>query len=197
MAGDDDVDVVPQPHTPRYELLWKADEIDPAMVEHALRQRLWFTNDEQRAWVHRRVVALGHDANTRGHHFVAHSWFECVLHPCNDPRMQYVRVADALRRLLSLAEHAGPFPMWTCPLACRCAFCAKGIVADLVSSINMRLKLGQPTLACERRFRTLVFVFESTHTHRWPSSLIPLSHPPIPLLFVPQHCFMGVYCSST
>mmetsp|Transcript_2852 Transcript_2852/g.8286 ORF Transcript_2852/g.8286 Transcript_2852/m.8286 type:complete len:235 (+) Transcript_2852:7-711(+) len=90
--------------TPRYEVLWSPEDIDPACLTHALRKRPWFQGDRQREWVHKRVVALGHEANARGHHFIAHSCFEC-------------------------------------------AFCAKGSTADLISSINMRLKLGQPTLA--------------------------------------------------
>jgi len=104
VADDDSADGADtQPCAPRYELSWRFDEVDPATVEHALRERICVSDDEQQDWLHRRLVGLGHDANARGHHFMAHSWFEC-------------------------------------------AFCVKGSTADLLSSVNMRLKLAQPTL---------------------------------------------------
>lgn len=94
------------PHTPRYEPSWFFVEIRHEMVEQCMRERVYMQLDDEEArdWLHKHLMLQGHAANGRGHHFLAHSWFEC-------------------------------------------AFCVKGSALELLSSINMRLRLGQCTLA--------------------------------------------------
>ena len=93
------------PHTPRYEPSWFYQELPAEMIEQCLRPRSRGGIDDAAAgWLHKHLVALGHAANGRAAHFMAHSWFEC-------------------------------------------AYDLKDGAAELLSSINMRLRLGQATLA--------------------------------------------------
>lgn len=65
--------------TLRYEPSWSSGEADVApWVERALRERPCSVEEAEREWVHRRLARMGHDANSRGHHFAAHAWFECA-----------------------------------------------------------------------------------------------------------------------
>jgi len=94
------------PHTPRYEPSWFFEEIREEMLDQCMRERvhMQLDDDEARDWFHKHLMLLGHAANARGHHYLAHGWFEC-------------------------------------------AYCVKGTATELLSSINMRLKLGQCNLA--------------------------------------------------
>ena len=111
IADDDDDDdddathAAAVPHTPRFEPSWHFDAVPAEQVEHCLRARRRGGLDRPAvAWLHKYLVTLGHEANARSAHFLAHSWFEC-------------------------------------------AFQVKDSPVDLLGSINMRLRLGQATLA--------------------------------------------------
>jgi hypothetical protein len=103
---DADGEVAAMPHTPRYEPSWYYEELGMELVSQCLRPRDRNHNlaSSKVDWLHRRLLACGHDANGRSHHFMAHSWFEV-------------------------------------------AYALKEGMPELISSINMRLKLGQCTLA--------------------------------------------------
>ena len=91
--------------TPRYEPSWFFDEIDDNLVESCLRPRRREPLDsDTREWLHKQLVACGHEANGRGHHCMAHAWFEC-------------------------------------------AYQTKEDLSAFISSVNMRMRLGQWTLA--------------------------------------------------
>ena len=94
--------------TPRYEPSWFHEDISPELVQQCLRprHRTWTASmdPEVRDFMHKRLMAYGHDANGRGFHFMAHSWFET-------------------------------------------AYLAKDDLNAFISSINMRLRLGQAALA--------------------------------------------------
>ena len=93
------------PHTPRYEPSWFYQDIPREMIDQCVRPRSRGGIEQVAAsWLHKQLVALGHAANARSCHFMAHSWFEC-------------------------------------------AYNVKDNASELLSSINMRLRLGQVTLA--------------------------------------------------
>ena len=102
---DADGEVAAMPHTPRYEPSWYYEELGMELVSQCLRPRDRNHNlaASKVDWLHRRLLACGHDANGRSHHFMAHSWLR-----------------------------------W---------YALKEGMPELISSINMRLKLGQCTLA--------------------------------------------------
>eukprot|EP00966_Prymnesium_polylepis_P251651 5817831-Prymnesium_polylepis.1 len=67
-------------HTPRYEPSWFFEEVDHALVEQCCRPRRRQPLDaESRDWLHKQLVACGHEANARSHHAMAHAWFECAF----------------------------------------------------------------------------------------------------------------------
>ena len=111
VAESDDIEAMP--HMPRYEPSWFYEEVPSEMIAQCLRPRSRGGIDEVAAhWLHKHLVALGHAANARSCHFMAHSWFEC-------------------------------------------AYGLKDGASELISSINMRLRLGQPTLARQLYERVL------------------------------------------
>jgi len=111
VAEGDGIDAMP--HTPRHEPSWFYQEVPSEMIDQCLRPRSRGGIDEAAAlWLHKHLVALGHAANARSCHFMAHSWFEC-------------------------------------------AYGLKDSTPELISSINMRLRLGQATLAKQLYERVL------------------------------------------
>ena len=105
IADDDTAVAAAVPHALRFEPSWHFHAVPAEQVEHCLRPRQRGGLDQPAAaWLHKHLVTLGHEANDRSAHFLAHSWFEC-------------------------------------------AFQVKDSPVDLLGSINMRLRLGQATLA--------------------------------------------------
>ena len=65
--------------TPRYEPSWFYEDVDPSLLDACMRPRRREALDVgTRDWLHKQLVACGHEANGRGHHFMAHAWFECA-----------------------------------------------------------------------------------------------------------------------
>ena len=93
------------PSTPRYEPSWFYDEIGNELIRQCMRPRQREPLEPDVCeFLHKRLLSCGHDANARGHHYMAHSWFDT-------------------------------------------AFLVKDDLNAFISSINMRLRLGQCTLA--------------------------------------------------
>ncbi|KAL1528921.1 hypothetical protein AB1Y20_010243 [Prymnesium parvum] len=107
--------------TPRYEPSWFFDEIDDALVDACMRpRRREQVSGETREWLYRHLLACGHEANAKGHHFMAHAWFEC-------------------------------------------AYLTKDDLSAFISSVNMRMRLGQATLASRLYERLLQRTLTDAH----------------------------------
>ena len=133
IADDDTAVAAAVPHALRFEPSWHFHAVPAEQVEHCLRPRRRGGLDQPAAaWLHKHLVALGHEANDRSAHFLAHSWFEC-------------------------------------------AYAMKERIPDLLSSVNMRLRLGQFTLA--KHLYARVLSMELTDAERE----VRCSPPPLPL----------------
>ena len=67
-------------HTPRYELSWFYDDVDPDLIEQCLRPRQRANlPPEECDWLYHQLCAMGHEANADANHFLAHAWFECAF----------------------------------------------------------------------------------------------------------------------
>lgn len=66
--------------TPRYEPSWFFEDVDDIFVDACLRSRRREQMEPQiREWLCKYLIACGHEANSRGHHFTALAWFESAF----------------------------------------------------------------------------------------------------------------------
>ena len=77
-AAVDEEDLVMM-HVPRQDGSWYAANPVPELIERCLRPgHCGLPEDEVRDWLHRRLMQLGHAANTRDQVLMAHTYFECA-----------------------------------------------------------------------------------------------------------------------
>ena len=92
-----------QPYTPRHSSKWYERDPSPELVQQCLRPgHCGLRREEERDWLHGKLVSLGHAFNERGELLMAQAWFQCSYAIKPTPS----NLLSAANMRLKLGQHA-------------------------------------------------------------------------------------------